>query len=187
MRRSNNAGHLNAMNSALMERVRRRHGAACDRRAFARGRADRRRAQSVHCRRRHQRDGGASKMPPRPKAFITRLHRCCDAIRNLPVPVIARIQGLRFGAGLEIAAACDVRIAADDGLVRHARGQARHSVGHRGGAVADAGRLGTRARDHAVWAKPSPPTRRWQWGLVERVVPAAGTRRRGREPGSASC
>jgi enoyl-CoA hydratase len=46
-------------------------------------------------------------------ALIARLHRCCDAIRNLPVPVIARIEGFCFGAGLEIAAACDVRIAAD--------------------------------------------------------------------------
>ena len=46
-------------------------------------------------------------------AFITRLHRCCDAIRNLPVPVIARIHGYCFGGGLEIAAACDVRIASE--------------------------------------------------------------------------
>jgi enoyl-CoA hydratase len=47
------------------------------------------------------------------RAFITRLHRCCNAIRNLPVPVIARIHGYCFGGGLEIAAACDVRIASD--------------------------------------------------------------------------
>jgi enoyl-CoA hydratase len=46
-------------------------------------------------------------------AFITRLHRCCDAIRDLPVPVIARIQGYCFGGGLEMAAACDVRIASE--------------------------------------------------------------------------
>jgi enoyl-CoA hydratase/carnithine racemase len=48
------------------------------------------------------------------RTFITRLHRCCDAIRNLPVPVIARIQGYCYGGGLEIAAACDVRIASEE-------------------------------------------------------------------------
>jgi 1,4-dihydroxy-2-naphthoyl-CoA synthase len=51
--------------------------------------------------------------PQEAKALITRLHRSCDAIRNLPVPVIARIHGFCFGAGPEIAAACDVRLASD--------------------------------------------------------------------------
>src|SRR5262245_40430992 len=46
--------------------------------------------------------------PQEAKALIARLHRSCDAIRNLPVPVIARIHGFCFGAGLDIAAACDV-------------------------------------------------------------------------------
>jgi len=45
------------------------------------------------------------------RRFITRLHRCCDAIRAIPVPTIARINGFTLGGGLEIAAACDVRIA----------------------------------------------------------------------------
>lgn len=40
-------------------------------------------------------------------------HRACAAIRNAPVPVIARINGHCFGAGLEIAASCDMRAAAD--------------------------------------------------------------------------
>jgi enoyl-CoA hydratase len=40
-------------------------------------------------------------------------HRVCEAIRRTPVPVIARINGYCFGAGLEIAASCDMRAAAD--------------------------------------------------------------------------
>jgi enoyl-CoA hydratase/carnithine racemase len=39
--------------------------------------------------------------------------RACDALRNAPVPVVARINGYCFGAGLEIAASCDMRAAAD--------------------------------------------------------------------------
>jgi enoyl-CoA hydratase len=50
------------------------------------------------------------------REFITRLHRCCDAIRALPVPTIARINGLTLGGGLEMAAACDVRIAAESAV-----------------------------------------------------------------------
>jgi len=37
-------------------------------------------------------------------------HRACEAIRALPVPAIARINGYCFGAGMEIAASCDLRI-----------------------------------------------------------------------------
>jgi len=45
--------------------------------------------------------------------FIAALHRVCDGIRRLPVPVIARIEGYALGAGLEVAASCDMRIAAE--------------------------------------------------------------------------
>ena len=40
-------------------------------------------------------------------------HRVCEAIRRTPVPVIARVNGWCLGAGLEIAASCDMRAAAD--------------------------------------------------------------------------
>jgi len=50
------------------------------------------------------------------KSFITRLHEACDVLRSIPVPVIARISGYCLGAGLEIAASCDLRIAADHSI-----------------------------------------------------------------------
>ena len=48
------------------------------------------------------------------EAFISRLRDLCEAIRHFPAPVIARLPGWCLGGGLEVAAACDIRIAAHD-------------------------------------------------------------------------
>jgi enoyl-CoA hydratase/carnithine racemase len=47
------------------------------------------------------------------RAFVTRIHDVCQAIREAPLPVVARLHGAVIGAGLEIAAACDLRVAAE--------------------------------------------------------------------------
>jgi enoyl-CoA hydratase len=46
--------------------------------------------------------------------FISGLRDLCEAVRGFPVPVIARLPGWCLGGGLEVAAACDFRIAAHD-------------------------------------------------------------------------
>ncbi len=50
------------------------------------------------------------------RAFITLVHETCDAVRRVPVPTIARIDGYTLGAGLEFAAACDLRIASEKSI-----------------------------------------------------------------------
>lgn len=47
-------------------------------------------------------------------AFITKVHQVCHLFRALPVPTIARINGYCLGAGMEVAAACDLRIGAEE-------------------------------------------------------------------------
>jgi enoyl-CoA hydratase len=54
--------------------------------------------------------------PAEGRAFILKVHGCCQAVRDLPVPVIAAVNGFCLGAGLEVAAACDMRLAADTAI-----------------------------------------------------------------------
>ena len=46
-------------------------------------------------------------------AFITRLRTVCEAARQFPTPVIARLPGWALGGGLELACACDIRVASN--------------------------------------------------------------------------
>lgn len=50
--------------------------------------------------------------PVSAREFITLLHQACHALRELPVPSIARIEGFCLGGGMELAAACDLRVGA---------------------------------------------------------------------------
>jgi len=54
--------------------------------------------------------------PDTVRLFITRLHQACLAIRDCPVPVIGRVNGFCLGAGLEVAASCDMRVSSDNAI-----------------------------------------------------------------------
>jgi enoyl-CoA hydratase len=105
------------------------------------------------------------------RAFIGQIHRICEAIRRLPVPVIARIQGYALGGGLEIAAACDLRIAADD--AKFGMPEVRIGIP----SVVEAALLPLlvgwgRARQILLLGEIFSAADAEKWGLVERVVPA---------------
>ena len=105
------------------------------------------------------------------RAGITRLHRCITAVRECPVPVIARVNGYCIGGALELAAACDLRVAAD-----HARfGMPEVRLGIP--TVIEAALLprlmgAGRARWLLLTGELIDAAEALHWGLVERVVAA---------------
>ena len=109
--------------------------------------------------------------PATARDFIEHVHRCCHALRMMPVPVIARIQGYALGAGVEIAASCDLRIAAEGAVF----GMPEVKLGIP--SVVEAallpGLVGWgRARQIVLLGETFSAAEAAAWGLVERVVPA---------------
>ncbi len=101
--------------------------------------------------------------------FITLVHRTCDCLRRLPVPVIARIDGYALGAGLEVAVSCDLRVAS----TRAKFGMPEVRVGIP--SVAEAALIPQligygRARRMLMLGETIDAETALHWGLVERVV-----------------
>ena len=101
--------------------------------------------------------------------FITLVHRCCDGFRRLPVPVIARIDGYALGAGLELAAACDLRVASERAIFGMPEVRVGipsvieaallpHLIGH------------GRARRLLLTAETIGAAEALQWGLVDAIA-----------------
>ncbi len=111
--------------------------------------------------------------PASAREFITGLHQVCAGLRALPVPVIARIEGYCLGAGLEIAAACDLRLAAEGAIF----GMPEVRVGIP--SVIEAALLPRligmgHTRELVLTGRRVDAAEAESWGLVERVVPADG-------------
>lgn len=104
------------------------------------------------------------------REFILRVHRACAAARRLPVPVVARLHGAVIGAGLELAAACDLRLAAQG--TRFAMPEVRLGIP----SVVEAALLprlvgSGRAAWLVLTGEAIDAERACAWGLVETVCP----------------
>jgi enoyl-CoA hydratase len=112
----------------------------------------------------------AALTPQSAREFISLIHICCEAIRNASMPVIARLNGYTLGAGLEIAAACDLRIAADSATF----GMPEVKIGIP--SVVEAALLPSlvgwgRAREILLWGRNFSASEALAWGFVQRMVP----------------
>lgn len=54
--------------------------------------------------------------PLEAESFIQELHQACRGLLTLPVPAIAAVRGPCLGGALELALACDLRVATDDAI-----------------------------------------------------------------------
>jgi enoyl-CoA hydratase len=103
------------------------------------------------------------------REFITLVHRTCHCLRQLPVPVIARIDGYALGAGLEVAVSCDLRVAS----TRARFGMPEVKVGLP--SVVEAALIPQligwgRARELLMLGETIDAATALRWGLVERMV-----------------
>jgi len=105
------------------------------------------------------------------RLFITRLHQACAAVRACPAPVIGRINGFCLGGGLEVAASCDMRVAASSALL----GMPEVHMGLP--SVIEAallpGQIGWgKAREILITGENFSAQEALQMGFVQKVVPA---------------
>jgi enoyl-CoA hydratase len=102
--------------------------------------------------------------------FITGLRRLCDALRQFPVPVVARMPGWSLGGGLEVALACDIRVASDTG--RFGMPEVRVGIPSVIHAALMPRLIGSaRANWLILTGESIDAAQALAWGLVDRVVP----------------
>jgi enoyl-CoA hydratase/carnithine racemase len=99
-------------------------------------------------------------------------HRLYNRIDGFPVPTIAAIEGHCLGGGLELALACDLRIAGE--TARLGLPEVKLGVFPAGGGTERLPRLigESRARELIYTGEPIDAREAWRLGLVNRIAPA---------------
>ena len=107
------------------------------------------------------------------EAFITRLRDLCETVRAFPAPAIARMPGWCLGGGLEVAAACDFRVAAHD--AKFGMPEVRVGIPSVIHAALLPRLIGWgRARWLVMTAENIDASTALAWGLIDRVAPPGG-------------
>lgn len=103
---------------------------------------------------------------------IAALQRSFSIFEQIDKPVIAAVSGPAFGAGCQLAAACDFRVAAED--ARFALAEVRWGIIPDLGGTQRLPRLIglSRTRDMAYSGREVLAAEALSWGLADRVVPA---------------
>lgn len=109
--------------------------------------------------------------PDEAGSIASTFHEACEALEALPRPVIAAIRGYALGGGLELATACDLRIASDNARL----GQPEILLGiiPGGGGTQRLPRLvGPSRAKEIIWSgRQVGAEEALAMGLVDRVVP----------------
>ncbi|WP_424765571.1 enoyl-CoA hydratase/isomerase family protein [Paenibacillus sp. sgz302251] len=115
--------------------------------------------------------GTITEFMERSQEELSVLHKNVAAPERSPKPVIAQLQGYTFGVGMEIAMACDFRIASDTTLLALPELRLGMIPGSGGTQrVARIAGLG-RAKDMIMRARRIPADEAYSWGLLTAVVP----------------
>lgn len=100
-------------------------------------------------------------------ATIHRLHR---TIERADVPVVAAVNGIAYGGGCELVAACDLAVAVESATFSLPETRLGLTPGY---ALDRVGTLAGKKRlmELALIGEPIDARTAWEWGLVNRVVP----------------
>jgi len=106
------------------------------------------------------------------RARIDLINRAFDALARLPRPTIAALNGVAFGGGLELALACDLRVAAEG--VKLGLTEVRLGIMPGAGGTQRLTRLlgPGRAKELILLGRRIEARRAWELGLLSEVVPA---------------
>jgi enoyl-CoA hydratase/carnithine racemase len=111
---------------------------------------------------------------PDVRAMAEEARAALDAVRDFPLPVIARVNGEAIGGGAELAVACDFRVMRDGAHIGYVHG--RLAITSAWGGATDLCALVGPARALRMTARCElvPAATALQWGLADAAAPADG-------------